>query len=76
MELGAVLGAVRQLLAGQLASMLSSASCSDVWPAIQAVISVQKVPEPTAPGIWSEPSKTNAVESYAALAICRVSSFG
>ena len=36
--------------------MLSRASCV-LWPVIQAVISFQKEPEPTAPGIRSEPSK-------------------
>ena len=44
--------------AGQLASTLST----KVWvspPVTHAVISVQKVPAPTAPGIRSEPSKRN-----------------
>src|SRR6478752_1513884 len=44
----------RQL--GQEFSMLSSASLV-LSPVIHAVISFQKVPAPTALGIWSEPSK-------------------
>lgn len=49
--------------AGQLASMFFSAVSSDSWPEIQAVMSFQNVPEPTADGIASDPSKANPVES-------------
>src|SRR5262245_59891142 len=48
-------------LAGQLASMLLSIS-SVLPPTIHAVASVQNVPEPTAPGIWSPPSKRKMSE--------------
>ena len=34
-----------------------------VPPLIQAIISRQKEPEPTSPGIWSEPSNTKSVDS-------------
>src|SRR5215217_1695838 len=62
--------------AGQLASMLSAASFADSSPLIHAVISAQNEPEPTSPGIWSEPSKTNSVDSVAILAIEAMSSDG
>ena len=48
-------------LAGQLASMLLSMS-SVLPPTIHAVASVQNVPDPTAPGIMSAPSKRKTSE--------------
>ncbi len=42
--------------------MLFNAWSSVSWPEIHAVMSVQNVPAPTAPGIWSEPSKRNDVD--------------
>ena len=56
--------------------MLSSAVFASSWPAIQEVISFQKEPEPTAPGIWSEPSKTHSVASFWILAKFREVSLG
>ena len=52
---------------GQEFSMLSRVSCV-LWPVIQAVISFQKEPAPTAPGIWSEPSKRKTASGS-----CRIS---
>ena len=48
---------------GQLASMLSSVVLASCPPLIHAVMSRQNRPDPTSPGIWSEPSKTNSVDS-------------
>src|SRR4051812_14701205 len=39
-------------------------------------MSFQNVPAPTAPGIWSEPSKRNVSALYATSAMVRVRSFG
>ena len=55
-------------LLGQLASMFVSAVSRSSWPLIQAVMSFQKVPAPTSPGIWSEPSNRKPVDSVRTLA--------
>ena len=47
---------------GQLSSMSFSASSRLFCPLIQAVMPFQKLPAPTAPGIWSEPSNRNTVD--------------
>src|SRR4051794_6108000 len=49
---------------GQLASMLLSAVLASSWPATQEVISRQNEPEPTSPGIWSDPSNTHCVALF------------
>ena len=41
--------------------MASAAACGSVSPFTRAVASRQNVPEPTSPGIWSEPSKPAGV---------------
>jgi hypothetical protein len=47
---------------GPLSSMVFRASSRSCCPLIQAVMPFQKVPAPTAPGIWSEPSNRNTVD--------------
>src|SRR3712207_4280625 len=59
-------------LDGQLSSISLSASSRFFCPLIQAVIPLQKLPAPTAPGMESEPSNRNTVDSYASFAICLV----
>ena len=54
----------RRSTAGQLASMLSSVVLASCPPLIHAVISRQNEPEPTSPGIWSDPSNTHSVASF------------
>ena len=53
---GAPTGSRRCQDFGQAASILSTVSLV-LWPVIQAVACFQKASEPTAAGIWSEPSK-------------------
>ena len=56
-------GAPADAHCGQLASMLSSVVLASCPPLIHAVMSRQNDPDPTSPGIWSEPSKTKTVDS-------------
>lgn len=60
---GSRVPSARRQLAGQLLSMFFSAVSRSSWPLIHAVMSFQKVPAPTAPGIWSDPSNRKIEES-------------
>jgi len=64
-------GPGRQL--GQLLSMSFNAVSRSFWPLTQATMPFQKLPEPTAPGIWSEPSNRKTVACCPSCAICWVS---
>jgi hypothetical protein len=53
---------------GQLAAMLLRVVSMSCWPLMSLTLSVQNVPEPTAAGIASEPSKRTTGASTIALA--------
>src|SRR5215207_3684329 len=61
---------------GQLFSMSLSTVSVSFCPVVQATMPRQKLPEPTSPGMESEPSNTASCEEYAALAMMRMVLFG